>query len=131
MINYQNRQIVVLDLNGIALDSSDTIFQLSELISRNICEVFPLIESIFSDIKALSINDPHIIIDKIRTAKSYLSGIYTYQFYAKIIKGTKRIIWEIYDLTDVYQNEEQHQQTQQIDIINQEIKDHKHKKEQR
>lgn len=118
---FQNHQLIAFDLNGTVLSSTDVIFDAFDLIGTDLKERFPLIESIFDQLVALSVETGEICIDKVRSIVDRLAGIYDYKFTAKLAGGVKLIVWHIYDKTTFYEKVEAEQQRRQEILIRKEM----------
>ena len=97
-------QLILLDEHGYVTDSCDTIFPTHQIRSKPIFEWFPIIESIFSELLLLNLNESELRFAKVEKPSNFLSGFYDFNFSKVIFKNKEQILWSIYDFTNLYKD---------------------------
>lgn len=103
-------QIVILDLKGTIVHSSDVLFDFSSTPPETIFDLFPLLESIFPSLEGLSPHDDPLLFTKVETNIDELPGVYDFQFTSVDLNEQSYILWMIYDYTEVYEKYRAYQQ---------------------
>ena len=109
----KDRQLVLLDEKGFILASCDSIFSTQKLRSEAIFRHFPLVESIFSKVITMDLNDPKLRFSKIETTYKGLNGFYDFTFMRTDIDYRNPILWTILDYTRLYEDYHRSQQERQ------------------
>ncbi len=103
-------QFVLLNEEGVVLDSCDSIFKVESLNSSSVLDKIPLIESVSSTVFSLKVGDPPIVFARVEKPFSSLPGYYDFSFSRVILNGTSAILWVIYDYTSIYEDLLKYQQ---------------------
>ena len=111
------RQYALLNSNGFLAYSCNSLFDTSTIQSTKILDFFPLIESIFSHLINMPIGKKEVF-EGVETNKSYLTGIYDFQFFVSTEKDGKQLLnWIIEDHTTYYLKMKYLQQRRQESIL--------------
>ena len=114
----KHAQFIVLDINGLLLQSCDSLFPTQNLKQDPVYTWFKLLESIFEAIKTLE-PDQEIIFPRVEEPADYLSGNYDFTF---IRISQKEILLIIYDHTELYNRLRNFQQKcNQVNVENQHL----------
>ena len=110
-------QVVLLDVSGQVIKSCNTIFQVEQMSSAQVSEWSYLLESIVPLLANLKPGDTEITFSKIHSPFEKLPGFYDFTFTKNILDGEERIVWLIYDYTNLYNDFLNYQQRKnEIDV---------------
>jgi hypothetical protein len=104
------RQLILLNEEGMILASCDSLFDSQAMREEPIFEMFPLLESIYDDIRALQLHEQPLRISKVETTFPPLKGFYDFTFERTELDSRNPILWIIYDYTRLYKDYFNHQQ---------------------
>ena len=112
-------QIVLLDTGGMIRYSCESIFPLKKHLSQSLLEVSPLLESIFPQLlKQLDNNKKKTLrYYKLDNPFPGLEGTYDFSFQCVTVEEAECILWNINDLSEVYQSIRAAQQKHNEDAI--------------
>lgn len=105
----QHYQFMLFDLNGLLMESCDSLFSTKQLASKPVQTWFSFMESLFESLKVSGINKD-LIFKAVKPLFSELSGIYDFRFSVLESEGRKAYRWIIIDYTSQY---EEYQKLQQ------------------
>lgn len=103
-------QLILLDEKSYILESCDSIFDTEKLRKTPGIDWFPFLESIYDQLLKLEPGSPEIKFAKVEKPLDDLQGYYDFTFAKRLIDGKERILWSIYDYTDLYIDFMQYQQ---------------------
>jgi len=105
------KQTMLLNQEGILLDSCDSLFNASQFQNKSIIPHFPLIESVFDHLWKRLEPEERIIFPAVATKHPFLPGYYDYSFKLVESEETTLIQWQILDATTDYKKIKAYQQT--------------------
>jgi hypothetical protein len=113
-------QQILMDMQGIILDSSDTIFAVER--HRPVTEWSHFLASILPMLKTMRLDSPEIHFPHIETLGESLCGLYDCSFIsAEWGEGKLVLVWNIFDLTKSANLLKRRQQKVQNRIIEQQL----------
>ncbi|MDZ7877014.1 MAG: hypothetical protein U5L45_05055 [Saprospiraceae bacterium] len=116
----QKCQQILMDMQGIILDSSDTIFAVER--HRPLTEWSHFLASILPTLNNLKLDSPEIYFPNIDTLGESLSGLYDCSFIsAEWEEGKLVLVWNILDLTKSESLLKRRQQKSQDRIIEEQL----------
>ena len=112
--NGNDYQELLLDEDGFIMESDDGLFNTGHLIDDCLFDYFPLLESVFPSLVDRRVSE--VRLNRVATTFDDLPGYYDFLFF----REEDGIRWEIYDLTDDYNDYEQDQQERNEQALEQE-----------
>lgn len=101
---FKMHQIILLDNAGRVYDSCDALFPTSAYREQSIFDLFPMVESIFSSLQGLRLNDPEIRLTKVEHPAAILPGFYDFVFKKVEYQNKEMILLSILDFTKPYED---------------------------
>lgn len=103
-------QLILLDYNGLIVQSCDSIFSTKMLRESPLQEQIIFIESIFDSLVKLKPTDTELRFSKIEMPAKFLPGYYDFTFSSIHLEGKDYILWSIFDFTNLYIDLKKYQQ---------------------
>lgn len=91
-----------MDDEGKLIASCDSIFSSGLIMGELVLTHFPLVESVFSLIRRLQLNEPEVAFGGVETTFRLLPGIYDFTFVKMNSENGELILWIIEDRTKSY-----------------------------
>lgn len=103
-------QVILIDSEGIVVESCDSIFDTSDLVDTPVQEWFPFIESVFPSLGSIELEVPELLFSKVENPAEYLPGYYDFSFSKIKIEDKVHFLWEIFDYSTLYRDYRVYQQ---------------------